>query len=441
LRGLLGWLGLVLIFFTFFAYDAKTAFPGMAAIPPVLGTVLLIWSGMSDDEEISFRGAHRLLASKVLVAIGLLSYSFYLWHWPFFAFHRYLFSQAPAVPLAIGYIFIALLLSALSLRYVEKPFRKRKLVSSRRHVFVFTGIVSALVLIVGLSMWRTRGVPSRMPSIVAEYDAVKGDEKFKGAESPRGEDYLFVDLGAKLGAVTDYLGAKNKPCRLMVWGDSHASVLLHMIDEICNTHDVSGIAVRQGGVAPILSLSGVESTQQPHVARLAFTNALMKYIQEMSQSGELEHVVLAFRWSYYLDTPQRSADDPLPKAGFPDALIATIQELQHLGLKVSVLLEVPIFGQHVPKAVALHHWRGWPLPHLSKQQHEQRQQAYEPLIQRLHTETPSVHLIDALPYLMSEKDEVEFLDNKGVLLYRDEHHLTKTGTMRLKPLFEKLLLR
>jgi hypothetical protein len=36
---------------------------------------------------------------------------------------------------------------------------------------------------------------------------------------------------------------------------------------------------------------------------------------------------------------------------------------------------------------------------------------------------------------------VEFLDNKGVLLYRDEHHLTKTGTMRLKPLFEKLLLR
>jgi hypothetical protein len=110
-------------------------------------------------------------------------------------------------------------------------------------------------------------------------------------------------------------------------------------------------------------------------------------------------------------------------------------------LKVSVLLEVPIFEMHVPKAVALHHWRGWPLPHLSKQQHEQRQQSYQRLIQRLHTETPNVNLIDASPYLTSEKDEVEFLDNKGVLLYRDEHHLTKTGTMRLKPLFETLLLR
>jgi peptidoglycan/LPS O-acetylase OafA/YrhL len=440
-RSWLGWLGLALIFYAFFGYDAKTAFPGMAAIPPVLGTVLLIWSGMSDDEDMTFGGAHRLLASKVLVAIGLLSYSFYLWHWPFFAFHRYLFSQAPAVPLAIGYISIALLLSALSLRYVEKPFRKGKLVTSRKHVFLFTGLVSALVLIVGLSMWRTRGVPSRMPTVVAEYDAVKGDEKFKSVEPFSSEDGLFVDLGAKVGAEIDHLGAKNKPCRLMVWGDSHADVLLHMIDEICNTHNVSGIAAREGGVAPVLGYSGVDYTRQPNKGRLAYTNALMKYAQELSESGELQEVLLAFRWSYYIDTPQRLADDPLPKAGFSDALIATIQALQELGLKVSVLLEVPIFGQHVPKAVALHHWRGWPLPHLSKQQHEQRQQSYQPLIQRLHTETPNVNLIDASPSLISEKDDVEFLDNKGVLLYRDEHHLTKTGTMRLKPLFEKLLLR
>jgi hypothetical protein len=165
----------------------------------------------------------------------------------------------------------------------------------------------------------------------------------------------------------------------------------------------------------------------------------MKHVRELSESGELEHVVLAFRWSYYIDTPYRSADDPLPKPGFPDALIATIQTLQELGLKVSVLLEVPIFSQHVPKAVALHHWRGWPLPSLSKQQHEQRQQPYEPLIHRLHTEIPHVNLMDAAPYLISDKDEVEFLDNKGVLFYRDEHHLTKAGSARLKPLFEDLL--
>ena len=441
LRGFLGWLGLALILFTFFAYDAHTAFPGVAAIPPVLGTVLLIWSGMSYEEEVTFRGVNRLLATKGLVAIGLMSYSFYLWHWPFFAFHRYLFSHAPDVSLAIAYILIALVLSALSLRFVEQPFRKRNLISTRKYVFVLTGAISVLVMIVGISLWRTRGVPSRMPTVVAEYDAVKGNVKFKSAEPIRDEEVGFVGLGAKLGADIDYLGAKNKPCRVMIWGDSHAGVLLHVIDEICNAHGVSAIAVREGGVAPVFSYSGVDYTRRPNRARLAYANALMKYAQEMSQTGELQKVLLAFRWSYYIDTPHRLADDPLPKAGFPDALIGTIQSLENMGLQVSVLLEVPIFHQHVPKAVALHHWRGWPLPRLTKQQHQERQQSYEPLIQRLHTETPNVNLIDAAPYLISEKGEVEFLDNKGVLLYRDEHHLTKTGTMRLKPLFEKLLLR
>ena len=429
LRGCLGWLGLALIFFTFFAYDAKTAFPGMAAIPPVLGTVLLIWSGMSDDADISFCGAHRLLASKVLVGIGLLSYSFYLWHWPFFAFHRYLFSQAPAVPLAIGYIFIALLLSALSLRYVEKPFRKGKLVTSRKHVFLFTGLVSALVLIVGLSMWRTRGVPSRMPTVVAEYDAVKGDEKFPKSPLAGYDENNFT-----------HLGEQGKPCGVVLWGDSHAGVLKYLIDELCKQNHKSGIAAGRGGVAPVVEWSGYEPSSGLHATNLAFNYSVMEYIRKGSESGELKHVILAFRWSYYIDTPQRKADEPLPVDGFPDALIKTIQTLEKLGVDVSVLLEVPIFEMHVPKAVALHYWRGWPLPHLSIQEHAERLQSYEPLIHRLREETPYVNIIDASPSLFSEQGEVEFLNEKGVLLYRDDHHLTKTGSKRLKPLFEKLLL-
>ena len=67
------------------------------------------------------------------------------------------------------------------------------------------------------------------------------------------------------------------------------------------------------------------------------------------------------------------ADDAVPVAGFPDALIKTIQTLEQLGLEVSVLLEVPDFGVHVPKAVALHYWRGLPEPRLSQQQHTERQ--------------------------------------------------------------------
>ena len=55
-----------LILYAFFCYDAHTAFPGLAAIPPVVGTVLLIWSGMSNEEDVTFRGVNRAACLKGL---------------------------------------------------------------------------------------------------------------------------------------------------------------------------------------------------------------------------------------------------------------------------------------------------------------------------------------------------------------------------------------
>lgn len=429
LRILFSWTGLALITYSFFAYDVTTAFPGVAAIPPVLGTALLIWSGICRDEETKFSGANRLLATRGLVAIGLVSYSLYLWHWPFFAFHRYLFSHSPEIPLAIGYIVLALILSVLSLRFVEQPFRKRNLVSSRKSVFVLTLAISALIMVLGLNLWKTRGMPSRMPPNIVNYDAVEGDKPFP--KSPiTGHNANYFTL----------LGDRDKPCRVLIWGDSHANVLLHLISRLCSEKQQSGIAVTRGGVAPVMNWSGHEASSGLHAVNVSHNNSVMGCIQKLSQSGELKHVILAFRWGYYLDTPCRRAGDPDPVDGFADALITTIQSLKELGVEVSVLLEVPVFEMHVPKAVALHHWRGWPLPQLTKEQHLERQRAYAPLINRLRDETPNAHILDASPFLLSEEGEVEFLSEENILLYRDEHHLTKTGTMRLKPLFEKLFL-
>ena len=128
--------------------------------------------------------------------------------------------------------------------------------------------------------------------------------------------------------------------------------------------------------------NGAALTRQVFSMRLKtqYADKAMSHIRRLVQSGELEHVLLVFRWNYYLEDVPRAADDAVPIAGFPDALIKTVKTLEQLGLEVSVLLEVPDFGVHVPKAVALHHWRGLPEPRLSQQQHNERQQFYMPLI-------------------------------------------------------------
>ena len=431
LRGLMAWLGLASVLYACFFYDAHTAFPGFAAIIPVMGTALLIWAGITCDDANQSKPTlvQRFLETKLLVGIGLLSYSFYLWHWPFFAFHRYLFSDSPGVPLALGYIILALLISIASLKYIERPFRERRWAQSHRKVFLFTGLASLLVMIVGLSLWRTRGMPSRLPTEVAAFDATKGDAFYQNSRS-------FIDEGKTIAV----LGAENKPCKLMVWGDSHGGVLLSMIDEICDENNISALAATRGQHPPVMEWSGADPASFQHVTKTQYADKAMSHIRRLVQSGELEHVLLAFRWNYYLENVPRAADDAVPVAGFSDALIKTIKTLEQLGLKVSVFLEVPDFGVNVPKAVALHQWRGLPEPRLSQQQHNERQQFYMPLIKRLQAETPNVRLIDASPYFISKDGEVSFIDEEGLLLYRDDHHLTEHASMRLKPLFEKLLL-
>ncbi len=75
-------LGLGLILYGVFRFDRSTPFPGLLALVPTLGTALVILCGSAPG------GARRLLSLRPVVAIGLISYSAYLWHQPLYAFAR-----------------------------------------------------------------------------------------------------------------------------------------------------------------------------------------------------------------------------------------------------------------------------------------------------------------------------------------------------------------
>ena len=86
LRELASYLGLAGILVPCFLYNRLTPFPGMAALPPCLGTALVIWANTRVMDEIPPTSIGRFLATAPVVFVGLISYSLYLWHWPLFAF-------------------------------------------------------------------------------------------------------------------------------------------------------------------------------------------------------------------------------------------------------------------------------------------------------------------------------------------------------------------
>ena len=90
LRTIFSVLGILSILFSFIFYDRSSSFPGLSAVPPVLGAALIIWSGVGFGEISRLPIVLKVLSIRPLVFIGLLSYSLYLWHWPLLALNEYM---------------------------------------------------------------------------------------------------------------------------------------------------------------------------------------------------------------------------------------------------------------------------------------------------------------------------------------------------------------
>ena len=133
-----------MISYAVYVFDKGTPFPSLYALVPTVGTGLIILLSSSQTM------VGRLLSIKPLVAVGLISYGAYLWHWPLLVFARHLSLTEPS---ELTFAILALLsfpLAYLSWRYIEKPFRTKS-IFSRKAIFTLSFIGSVLFITVGLA--------------------------------------------------------------------------------------------------------------------------------------------------------------------------------------------------------------------------------------------------------------------------------------------------
>jgi peptidoglycan/LPS O-acetylase OafA/YrhL len=95
-------------------------YPGVVALGPVLAAALLILSGVG-----GYNGpVQAILKHPYAVAIGSLSFSIYLWHWPILVFSRILTEDnETSLPIGLGIIALAIATAFASKRLVEEPLR------------------------------------------------------------------------------------------------------------------------------------------------------------------------------------------------------------------------------------------------------------------------------------------------------------------------------
>lgn len=202
--------GLIMIAIAVHVYSESTLFPSTLALVPVIGTALVIV--YSPGTAVA-----RLLSTPVLVWIGLLSYSAYLWHQPLFAFVRLYLGENPSTATALALIAGVFALSYLSWRFIEAPFRSRSRTSLRTLLLFVSGLTIVNVAFAVIAL-REGGFISRY----------------------RPEDRTLVAMGAKdagwyIANRFDRLAVSqfdpSKPVKVLIIGDSFAQDFVNVLHE------------------------------------------------------------------------------------------------------------------------------------------------------------------------------------------------------------------
>lgn len=317
-REAIGAIGLGMIAYAVLAYTKTTPFPGAAALLPTIGTALLIFIGR-DSQTL----ATALLTTKPIVAIGLISYSFYLVHWPMIVFTRYYLLLEPSAGHIAVIIVASLMLAAFSWRFVERPFRHQKNFAPRSAVF---GVTAASLMALGLAGAlgaTSAGFRGRFPTF----------EQTSPHESAR--QHWRVNVCLLVDQPHD--AWKADKCKLttgasrnaLLWGDSFAA---HYVPGLVSNADRLSANIIQytfAGCPPILSYYSFAIPDCQKFNQGAFT---------VIDRFDVKTVILSARW------------DLLRQRGVED-LRDTVERLANRGIEVFVLGPSPTFSFD-PKVLA-----------------------------------------------------------------------------------------
>jgi len=147
-------IGLILIGHSFLFFNNQMSLPSFYTLSPIIGVCLIIW--FSDKDEL----ITKILSLKLLVGIGLISYSLYLWHYPIFAFARISdFSKGDIFQnLFLGVII--LFLSIISYYFIERPARNKSY--SFKTVLFLILLVISLLIAINITVVKNYGFKNRL---------------------------------------------------------------------------------------------------------------------------------------------------------------------------------------------------------------------------------------------------------------------------------------
>jgi peptidoglycan/LPS O-acetylase OafA/YrhL len=381
--------GLLAIVAAILLFTERTPFPGLAALLPVLGSVALVHCSQGTRTG-------RLLSTRPMVGIGLISYSLYLWHWPLIVFVEYATEQSLSGWATVLVVSAAVLAAVLSWRFVERPFRNPQRVR-RAPLFAMAGSAAAGLAAVSSAIILAKGVPGRYsePTLALL-------EQQRDFSPLRGRCHLIT---GPTGPVCQ-LGADVAP-EVLVWGDSHGVELSYALAEDA-----------RGRRAALLQATTSSCPPLPSAKRSPACDRRNDDIEALIlRKPDIRTVVLVGYWSNNPEVQERD--------GTAAAIATTARQLAAAGKRVLIMEDAPAQSFDVPRRLARLSEQGRLDQQTGRTVTEDRATtAYlRPTLERLRRE--GIGIIDAKAALC-RGDRCDIYRH-GKSLYFDKHHLSMAG--------------
>lgn len=424
----------------------------------VLATTILIYAIHRHSSSLTVRA---LLKNKAAIHIGLVSYSFYLWHWPLLSLGRAYYLGERLLWRDLTLVLISLILAFASYRWLETPIRRKRpwpFSTDRSTIKAALAILLALIALAHLvKEWgkeQNAIVDSKIRTTKDIWGSLGAAINIPDCEEPAD--------GLTLTPRKNCLrGPKEAPLHLAVWGDSHAGHLEGLLYPGAEAHGKQYLMRSSGSCPPLVDAAPVkESSIQLPCARR--TRLIIDEIKELAGQG-LKTVVLGGRWNAYLSMPetnpaaitsfalldhwQQALDEhrplqvgryPLDRAGsletLEKSLRRTLVMLSELGLDVLLIAPVPEPYFNAPHCI---YRKSASECTFSRQRVDERRQDTVQRLKNAAAGLPRVHLIDPIEHFCDPQSCR--VKNGDLSIYRDTDHLTLEMGMYLNRQFGSAL--
>lgn len=413
-------LGICLIIIALMTIDKEKNFPGYQALLPTAGAFFIIYAGQH-----AFLN-RIIFSNKIAVFIGLISYPFYLWHWPLLSFARIMESGDASQTICIIAVTLSLVFSCLTYSFIEKPVRNYKYATS---VLLFS-----MLFIAGLGAYTSynKGFPARL-----EYFSQQEQQTVRTPAIDYDCERFFKKNSNK--RLFDYCrssGSKYSET-IAIIGDSHAHALFPGIAEMFSSAHKNTLLLSNSSCPTLIGAVTGENDYEKTLCE----KKINQIIDFLIKNHFISTVLIVTRGSVYITgngfgvAEKNLRNKPIiPLAEnnntgksaayiFSEGLQATIDKLAGSGKKVYYISENPELGVDPFSCL------GRPLSLTRKQICSfkkstviARQKEYLAAISNIRNAV----IINSLNAFCPD-DYCKFMEN-GTLLYADNNHLSIEGS-------------